>query len=616
MRRALSALAVLGVSGVLVLGGAGPASAVDPVPGPVDEILDIPSRVVRSVTGSPLGDSVVMMMLKGQRWVAGGGALVPVSVANTPKPITAPAAISRVGGTALTAIIAGWAIASNGTIAIIGATTGNGYEQTFCSQPDWYQATTGFVNMGFAPECTAKVPEPNFELPTTYGGVSYSGYSLTVLRVSPYVDAGSNGVLCVATSGALPAGYGLYGTRSDGVRAGQLLNLNPYGPACGSDKIIGIPKAGYTGAPAYIAATASPTVPVATQSAGRGDPQRQLKCRIDWEDGTTTTGNGSTYRESTGVPLSASGTGCEQAYVSKPGRGPALLPDRISVDSQVDGGAITEISEQAVPDFSPTERKAFGPSNGRGLVLEKIVGVDAGSCMTWAADCSEWWEQTDEGTTTGTYRCTFGGEVIPLVECGPYRHTFDEMTDTPTITNPATGAEEGWSSQPNTSNSINPGAGPGTGSTPSDKCFANGWAAVANPLDWVLVPVKCALVWAFVPRASEVEAAQGRIEAARDETIVGTVGTALAGLGAAFDAGVGCGGLPVHIEGFGVTLVHAQLLASCEEPAAGIAATVRTVLTIAIIIGGILAMIRYLGALFGFQGFGKNRSEPSGVSFD
>lgn len=626
-RTAATALSVL-LAGSLVFAGS-PAHAVEPPPGPVDELLDIPSRVVKSATGSPVGDTV-MMMLKGQRWVAGGGSLVAppaVPLAEIPKPITAPAAAARAGGSVLTAAMLGWGIGSNGSIALIALANGTDYSQVYCSQPQWYQGVTSFVNMGFSPDCFTDVTNANDDhvaSPLVYGGTTFSYLG----SVNP-VSAPNWRYHCGGYTGTNPTSWpGSYtaimrtsaGDFSLSFGAWDLGNVcAPAGFTAAKWSLSQTSPASWTGAGTLMVRNNTTGVIVAQESAA-GDPTRTARCKITWRDGTTTTGTGQTYKESTGLPMSASGLGCEQAYVSKPGRGPALMPSRIAVESD-DGTSITEISGQDVPEFGPDEKRAFETGNGHGLVLEKVTGVTVSSCMTWAADCSGWWTATDEGTTpavgSSTYRCTYGGAEIALVECGPYRHTFDTQTQTPTITDPVTGEDVEWSAQPSTGNSINPGTGPGTGLSPADACFETGWSEAANPVDWVLVPVKCALVWAFVPRQSVVDAAQGSIQDGIDSSVVGTVGTALASLGSSFDAGVGCGGLPIHLEAFGHTLVDSYLLASCEEPAAGIAATVRTILSVAIIGGGILAFTRYLGSLFGFESFGRNRTESKGgPSFD
>jgi hypothetical protein len=53
-----------------------------------------------------------------------------------------------------------------------------------------------------------------------------------------------------------------------------------------------------------------------------------------------------------------------------------------------------------------------------------------------------------------------------------------------------------------------PGANPNTPEDPdAADCFPNGWG-IFNPAEWVLKPVKCALVWAFVPSAATMTAVQ------------------------------------------------------------------------------------------------------------
>jgi hypothetical protein len=347
---------------------------------------------------------------------------------------------------------------------------------------------------------------------------------------------------------------------------------------------------------------------LATLSTNSANPQRTPDCKLTWPGGGTTTASGAKYTEVGGLPLHSIESACQQAFVSKPGAGPGLLPTEIQIGSTNDeSGARTELATSPVPDFTESERKGLTPgTTAGGLVLQKVAGATVSSCMTWSIDCSGWWEETDEGTsTTSPYRCLYNGSAVSLVECGIYRHTFDTQTQTPTITDPVTGEEVGWSAQPSTGNSINPGTGPGTAGSPADQCFATGWAAVANPIDWVLVPIKCALVWAFVPRVAVVEeTVTGLGQAAGD---VASVDPLIALMGT-LPASNGCDGIPIDITFFG-QVAHGQLLAACDGYARTAATVVNGLLTLVVCTAALVAVTKYAAAVFGFVGPGGRFDE-------
>lgn len=580
-RRLGSALAAAAFAVVVVVAVPSTANAASAPPPGVDEILDIPSRALKSVSGSPLGDTTLVEMWRAMTRASKGGTLVGANgpggtlvtaekagraLATIPKPITAPAALTRLGGEVLAAPMIGWALASNGTLALTSLVNGTDFESTFCAQPGWYQGVTSFVNLGFAPDCGALFPEPNIDQGVTYTAATYGGATASVDGYS--MSRGGVEYVCGHASGDSSLYYG--GTISARGLGTFGLDASPTAPAqvyrCSDPKFPGSNWNGlafdFQGVAIYRKGT---NEQVARSEAVRADPERTARCRIEWEDGTTTLGTGDTYQESGGLPLSASGLGCEQAFVSKPGAGPDLLPSRIGVDSEDDAGAITTISDQNVPDFSPTEREALKPGNGHGLVLEKTVGTKFESCMTWAADCASWWTATEQGTVPGVYRCTYGGVVIDLVECGPYRTTFDTRTDTPTITDPVTGTETPWSAKPSVGNSTDPGVG----LDPSGQCFADGWSDVQNPVDWILLPVKCALVWAFVPRPSVVTQVQTTVAEAWAPTIVGRLPPLVSAAVAIPDGGTGCTGphvvIPIKLGGLD-TGYDGYPLSACDAP--------------------------------------------------
>jgi hypothetical protein len=103
-----------------------------------------------------------------------------------------------------------------------------------------------------------------------------------------------------------------------------------------------------------------------------------------------------------------------------------------------------------------------------------------------------------------------------------------------------------------------------------------------NPIDWVYVPVKCALLWAFVPSA-ETQAALGNLGAGlADKVPFSWIGDAGTWVTAAFDANGHCLHLDASVGPFG----DITFLDTCTPGAVeGILMQYRTLLGVALYVG-------------------------------
>lgn len=178
-------------------------------------------------------------------------------------------------------------------------------------------------------------------------------------------------------------------------------------------------------------------------------------------------------------------------------------------------------------------------------------------------------------------------------EWGPYHVTVDGCGTVPT--DPVASATAGTADETKAD---------GDGG----KCFPTGWA-IFNPVEWVYKPVKCALVWAFVPPQSAIDAAQGRLQTAWDGTALDTVSTAIAGIYAPISA------LGSHSAGScdGPAFVIPQLptmpstvtlhpLSTCPPLVAYILGIYLPIATACIYIGGFFAGTRRILKAFGADG--------------
>lgn len=593
------------------VGSETPASAVEVVP-PVDPSSALTSTVVR-LTQSGSGTWSVGDYLRAFAYANRPTALaVPaassgVAVASRAVPITPMAPLTAAGSAVplVQGFVGGFALGGAG-ISFVGSITGTDFDSSMCQLPEWAGVTYSVLTMGSGPSCRLPVADPNAGLVAgvivnlgSYGqwrGATYQGQAIWC---GPF-SADHPGVsyqwsnAAGSWTGIAGANWANYCTSGAPPGAFYVVTSGSAHAVVGFRAVEG----------GKVKATGTP---VSTTQ----DPVREGRCVITWPGGSKTDALVGQYRESQGFPVGGVNAACQEAFVSKPGAGPDLIPDQITIEStNTETGAKTEIAGQDVPDFTESERKGLNTGDGTGLRLLKVVNGVTQSCMTWEAACGGWWSQSSSGTDQSTYRCVFGGNPVALVECGIYRHTFEQPTSTPTITDPATGEDVPWTSSTDPANEYGPG---GQSNQAPNQCVVS---FSLNPVDWVMRPLRCL----FEPRASKVEQVKARWQVAWTGSGIGALGLTLGGFVDAFNAANGCGGLPLHLEAFGHTLVDTRLLAACEEPAKGVAATVRLVLTVGILGGGLLASVRYLGAVFGFVGYGRvnngKNSGGSGVHFE
>lgn len=617
MRRTLVIALTAGLAAACIFVGGQAANAVDAPPPPVVEIPDVPSRTVLAAptSGGAMADQTavnywrLMNAIKSGQIGANGAAPAVTELAAVPKPITGLSSVSRgLGGAGMLAFGGqiGWMIGQTGLMLYSGVTNSGDITKLTCQAPDWYQVANSYFMAGAAPDCKGGYVNPNADKGEimSYGGFSLntlgtktiSGYQVRCAIAAGNVPSGSAFVVYQLTA---PAGWATYNYASPTFVNGCKSTWSTANAAVASVNTDGTTYGGYG-----IWATSGHAIQA--QSTAAADPTRTPSCTITWADSTTTTGTGTAYKESTGLPLSSQGLGCYQAYVSKPGAGPGLMPSRIQVDSN-DGGSITHIADTTVPTESTQQKQGLTSPNGHGLILTKTVNGITDSCMTWAADCSGWWSATSSGTVantgTATYNCTYGGAPVDLVECGPYRNTFDTKTTTPTVTDPTTGGQVSWSSQPGTQS--DPSTSPASGPTPGQNCM-DSWSSVANPIEWVFYPVKCALVWAFVPRVSKVNDAESNMESAWAGTPMARLAAIVPPLFTVPTGDGGCAGPHIHWElTWPVhTVFDAEPLNACNPPASGFALASRIIQSVLVIGYTIFGVTRRFSSIVNAPGIG------------
>jgi len=602
------------------------ADAVEPPPPPVVPLEDLPSTFGRVAgTGSGLADNQIKFTaLVYQKLLARGAAgtsATAVVVADA-VPITAAAPLAKAGaaGSVVTGgFMAGWMLVDGG-LAMYSAATGTDPMAGTCSQEPWVQSTIGLLYPFSSPDCTVAFEGANTDVTPGRGPLTHGSLVITY-KGSQYVGPGATRG-CYTLSGTVTSGFkvmvhqydGNWAASQPGSTATVCLPLGgthftflgeaarPTGPATPYSYFI-FPTSTTSGYTESASVTTFTTTPA--------DPGRVPKCDLTWPDGSTTTRTGTAYTESAGLPLNSFQALCNDGFVSKPGHGPGLLPSEIKIGStREDTGAYTEIAVEEVPDFTESERAGLTPGTAGGLVLQKVIGTAVSSCMNWDADCVDWWADTDEGTVpttdSGEYRCLFNGAAVALVECGVYRNTFDEKTSTPTITDPFTGEVAPWQAgQPTPWNSISPATGPGT--SPGDQCMAS-WPSAPDPLSWVFWPVRCAMVWAFVPRATVAQATTTALDEAWAGTWPAEGMAAVMGVLAVVPEASGCAGPQVHFELTwpAPVVFDAEPLNACNPPVSTLAWFARVIGALSIMIATAWGVTRRIGAVFNAPGVGPS----------
>lgn len=285
--------------------------------------------------------------------------------------------------------------------------------------------------------------------------------------------------------------------------------------------------------------------------------------------------------------------------------------------SSVPGGDRTQVGTGEVPQPVRDWMQTY-PQCGDGtclLELVKDVGGHELSCFDVPDECVEWRSETGSGTST--YRCYYAQQVVDLSECNVYARVFDRtnVQQGTGYADPETG--ETVKTGTGTTATSNPGAAliamsdPVADPASGRVCWPSGWG-VLNPFEWVYMPVKCALEWAFVPRAEKVTQVQTQLQLKVTNSQVGRAAQVAATWAAVADATnpSGCAGPTISLNLMGIEY-SGNPLSACAEPAATLAFWSRIIIGITAVLAALFAVTRYIGRVFGFEGFGRSAGGDS-----
>ena len=220
------------------------------------------------------------------------------------------------------------------------------------------------------------------------------------------------------------------------------------------------------------------------------------------------------------------------------------------------------------------------------------------SCVYGSAQCQGWTGYESQMT------CTWGTYSVPIKWCeDQWRTAFDNLT-TPSAS--ASASATPGAALPTTGTNTDAHASPdptvSAGATGLD-CLGGFWSW--DPIDWVLTPVKCALVWAFVPNTATLTSLE--TSAKSDLTSLGATSwfDAINGFyGGLGGSGSGCQGPHIHWD---LVSLDFYPLAACTEPMATVATIFRSLITVLVLMAGMRSGLRAISQGFGFQfGMGHN----------
>lgn len=316
------------------------------------------------------------------------------------------------------------------------------------------------------------------------------------------------------------------------------------------------------------------------------DPERTLKCVITFSDSTTAERQTSPYRESSRTlpPVTCPGTGSK-------------IPVQYDVYEHmvIDGTDTLLYSEEVTDeyqDMAEDHPECLTGACALDLLIKATPSTAERSCFDHPDVCADWFTQTDKNDV---YQCRYGTQDVPLNECYVYSGTFktERIIIGAPYSDPETGEWSGGQSSPAE-------AGGRMQAEIQDpeaarKCLETGWAQ-ANPVEWVLVPIQCALEWAFVPRSTVIELHGAEISTSWEATAPGYIAGQFAEWSLPL-AGSGCGGFAIEIGGLSKTFADA-----CTGWAVQWAPTIKTVLTGLAVLFGSLGVVAMFSGTIGMRG--------------
>lgn len=281
----------------------------------------------------------------------------------------------------------------------------------------------------------------------------------------------------------------------------------------------------------------------------------------------------------------------------------------LSVNGGQTGSPMHELSHQLFPETSVDYPNCVGAGNA----CTYVVTYNGVPCVVGQAECVAW-EHSRQLVGDAPYGCLFGTYAMTLAQCAVDERVYEPggavLTKLNTDGNPNTYDTPAPAWAPQVLPPGGPGGDPlplpGGGQTPTtttqtnnSDCWPSG-AAMWNPADWVLTPVKCALSWAFVPRTATLATLAGSAKTDLSTQGIGPMVTAVNLNMSKVGSGAGCAGPAVTFEAVGI-VKPMYPFSACTTPMSTLAGITKAMTTIAVVLGGGFVAVRAVGAGFGFN---------------
>jgi len=476
---------------------------------------------------------------------------------------------------------------------------------------DVLRTVTGNDCTGMFDTVSGFVPNEDASGDPVWGQMCTGSYCLQVTRVTYYLASTLSAQrYCFVESGVAPAGLQVWvdlppyflqgdmtmvGTTASGgprvVLVGSSQATTGFAPDCESGELgwwvqVSSPSGlnpAYRGEALRMAVTTASTVPesgwvVPTTSA---DPERSMVCTIEASDGHTyTQTSAGTYTESSG----------SFAPPECPALPDGVRPSHVQVDDSLGNPLYDEDVTDAYADWWDTYPECR--EGACKLDLIRTVSSYPVSCFDLENECAEWFTDPDKADN---YECHYGIHTVDLDECNVYSGVFQpgRISIGAPYADPTTGEWSGGQSSPaEAAEQMNADVqDPDRYRT----CLDDGWAEL-NPVEWVLTPIKCALEWAFVPRPAVVNLEGYQMSQAWEKSPPGVLIGELSGWSFSIDA-TGCEGFTIELPYLG----EQQLFYACDGGGAQLAAMVKPLTTLGVVIPGAIGIISMIGGVIGYS---------------
>lgn len=346
--------------------------------------------------------------------------------------------------------------------------------------------------------------------------------------------------------------------------------------------------------------TGAITPVTATQTSG--DPQRVFTTTITGADGNTYTCESPAFTETVANFPSY----CAPDV-------PATVPrEQYTVtEHTVDGSAPdkTVVSQTPTPAYAAAATAYADCANG---ACAAQVYYQGAPCTVGESDCLDW--ETKAEQSPGEYECEYGPQGAPteynppLGQCSTLTNFYDPdaQTEGKAYADPATGSAVDSGTSPDQDSQLmnQPGDQENPDGSNSD-CFPSGTGAF-NPINWVLQPIQCALRWAFVPKAADVEADVEDVQESWAATPPAELITAVSAWQLQMP-GDGCSGITFPTTfldpkgSLGIPASETIMQACAGDMLAPVAQWSKIFGTLGFVVGGAVAIMRIVGAVISFN---------------